>query len=425
MISIEQALEHVIQYAVPKPAQSVPLEKSLGHVLWEDVFSDLDAPPHDQSLVDGYAVRSTDFCPRAIRAQEDGGNVELEILEEVTAGNIPTCRVESGRTIRVMTGVHVPEGADAVVMLEDVLWQREAGLSLGVARFATREVVAGQNIMPQATSLHRGQRVLPSGKRVGPVEIAVLAQVGRTDVRVFGRPQVALLPTGDELVDVEFLPGPGKIRNSNGPMLAACARQVGAEVLDLGIGRDDREQLRAVLAQGLSADVLVISGGVSAGTLDLVPEVLEDLGVRQVFHKVNLKPGKPLWFGVADRVQGDREAGGSTLVFGLPGNPVSSFVCFQLFVSMALRRLSGEDLSEPFAPRPSARLARPFEVRGDRVTYAPARLDWTEAGAVLEPVAWHGSGDIRGLVDANALAIFPEGDGHYEAGQRILYHPLD
>ncbi len=426
MITVEQATEYVAQYASPNVPQSVPLEDALNQFLAEDIFSDLDVPSNDQSLVDGYAVRAADFSQRVHREKGVACSVQLEVVEEVTAGNVPAFRVESGRAVRVMTGVRVPDGADAVVMVEESSWQQEAGLPLGVAHFNTCEVVAGQNIMPRATSVRYGQLVLSCGKRIRPAEIAVLAQVGRTDVRVFRRPRVAVLPTGNELIDGGFVPGPGKIRNTNGPMLAACGKQLDADVLDLGIGRDEPEQLRNLIERGLSADVLVLSGGVSAGTLDLVPAVLEELKVRQVFHKVNMKPGKPLWFGVGngnkDNANNDDR---STLVFGLPGNPVSSFVCFHLFVRPAIRRLSGQAAGEVGVPKCSALLAQPFEVAADRTTYHPARIDWSETGPTLTPVLWHGSGDSRGLVDANALAIFPEGTGYYEAGQRIFCHPLD
>ncbi len=425
MITVEQATEYVAQYAWPKVPQSVPLEDALNRFLAEDIFSDLDVPPNDQSLVDGYAVRATDFSQRVFREKGVEGGVELEVVEEVTAGNVPASRVESGRAVRVMTGVRVPDGADAVVMVEESTWQRETGLPLGVVHFNTREVVAGQNIMPRATSVRYGQLVLSCGKRIRPAEIAVLAQVGRTDVKVFGRPQVAVLPTGNELVDGGFVPGPGKIRNTNGPMLIACGRQLDADVLDLGIGRDEPQQLRNLIERGLSADVLVLSGGVSAGTLDLVPAVLEELKVRQVFHKVSMKPGKPLWFGIAGGNKDDSNDDRSTLVFGLPGNPVSSFVCFHLFVRPAIRRLCGQAAGEAAAPKCSALLAHPFEVTTDRATYHPAWIDWSETGPTIAPVLWHGSGDSRGLADANALAIFPEGARYYEAGQRIFCHPLD
>ena len=415
MISVGEALDAIVNAASAKMAERLALHAAIDCVLDEDVCSDVDIPQHDQSIVDGYAVRSADFSRRASR--EETENIELEIIEEVTAGCVPTCEVKTGQTVRLMTGVAIPRGADAVVMIEEVDTQPEQRLPLGVAHFSTSQVIAGQNVMPRGKSLVRGQLVLSAGTRLRPVEFGLLSQVGRTGVRAVPKPTLAVLPTGDELVDPSFQPGPGKIRNSNGPMLVACGRQLRLDVTDLGIGRDDPERLRQLIEQGLTADVLVVSGGVSAGTRDFVPHVLEGLGVRPIFHKVRVKPGKPLWFGRAENTR-------RTLVFGLPGNPVSSFVCFQLFVRPALKKLAGQtvDLS---AALPSARLTEPFERVGDRAVYHPAQLTWSGEGPEIECIAWHGSGDLRALAEANALAIFPPSQIVYEAGSRVAYQPLD
>ncbi len=275
--------------------------------------------------------------------------------------------------------------------------------------------------MRRATSLRRGQVVLDGGCPLGPAHVGLLAEVGRADVAVVPRPQVAVLPTGDELVDVGFVPGPGKIRNSNGPMLISCARQAGGVVRDLGVGRDDAQQLGALVQHGLAADVLIIAGGVSAGVRDLVPQVLTAAGVDQVFHKVRLKPGKPLWFGV---YRGEVPAQGHsvpTLVFGLPGNPVSSFVCFHLFVAPAIARLAGHPPLVP--PRIRATLRDPFPQAGDRATYHPAWLEDGERPEV-QLIAWRGSADLRALADANALAIFPPESRAYRAGDQVECLPL-
>ncbi len=229
---------------------------------------------------------------------------------------------------------------------------------------------------------------------------------------MIARPALAVLSTGNELVPPVRRPGPGQIRNSNGPLLVAAANMAGATAHDLGIAIDDAAELRLAIERGLAHDVLLISGGVSAGVLDLVPKVLADLGVEQAFHKVNLKPGKPIWFGVRSGHEF------STLVFGLPGNPVSSFVCFELFVRPALGRLAGRDdaaLQEFDAP-----LAAPFAQRSDRPTYHPARLQTDNAGQMtVEPLRWQGSGDLRTLVGANALAYFPPGAHQFEPGETV------
>jgi molybdopterin molybdotransferase len=256
--------------------------------------------------------------------------------------------------------------------------------------------------------------------------------VGRSGVAVFPRPRVALLSTGNELVEPHQRPGAGQIRNSNGPMLAAAVRRTGGVPAELGIARDEPADLREKIEQGLAADMLVLSGGVSAGVLDLVPAVLGDLGVEQVFHKVSLKPGKPLWFGVARskfNVQGSNfkvgdvepetlNAKPETLVFGVPGNPVSSLVCFELFVRPAIAKLRGSDPDAGLRQLP-ARLTAEFVHRGDRPTYFPAVVRRVGEALSVEPVRWRGSGDLRGITAANALAIFPAGDRTWQAGEQV------
>jgi molybdopterin molybdotransferase len=271
--------------------------------------------------------------------------------------------------------------------------------------------------MRRATSMAAGDVVLRSGHLLRPIELGVLAEVGRTEVRVVPRPRVAVLATGNELVPPEVKPGAGHIRNSNSPMLVAAARAAGAESFDLGIARDQLDSMQAMIAKGLEADVLVLSGGVSAGVLDLVPSVLKSLGVEQVFHKISIKPGKPLWFGVLRRERKNQDGEqGDTLVFGLPGNPVSSLVGFELFVRPALARLAGREFAAEYV---SARLAAAFTHRGDRPTYHPAELKADAEQAVATPLRWKGSADLRTLSAANALLVFPAGDYTLAAGDEV------
>jgi molybdopterin molybdotransferase len=268
---------------------------------------------------------------------------------------------------------------------------------------------AGQNIVRRGTSLMRGQTVLQPGKLLRPVELGLLAEVGRTTVAAIPRPRVAVLVTGNELVGPSVTPGPGQIRNSNSQLLSALVQQAtGAFASDLGIARDDPTELMRDINAGLSRDVLILSGGVSAGVLDLVPNVLTKAGVSEVFHKVSLKPGKPLWFGHKLRCEGHE-----TLVFGLPGNPVSSLVCFELFVRPAIQKMRG---LEPTGPkRATARLSCDHQQRGDRPTYWPSALD----GERVMPLPWKGSGDLRTLTDANCLAFFPAGEKLWKAGEEV------
>lgn len=397
MLEVADALSKVLDRAAARPAVTRPIGESLDLILAEDVTSDVDSPPHDKSIVDGYAIISNDL---------QSGTAVLTVLEEVTAGRVPTHAVAPGSAIRVMTGAPVPAGADAVVMVE------QSELAADGQRVALRaeRVPSGQNIMPRASSMVRGTRVLTAGTLLRPIEIGVLAEVGRSHVQVVPRPSVAVLATGNELVPADCLPGPGHIRNSNGPMLVAAAQRAGAMATDLGIARDEPGHLRALIGAGLASDILVISGGVSAGVLDLVPGVLAALGVEQVFHKVRLKPGKPLWFGVLAHKRGPR------LVFGLPGNPVSSLVCFELFVRPAIARLAGR--SSALAELTAA-LTVGFSHRGERPTYYPARLLEDGGPPSIEPLKWRGSGDLATLVAANALACFLPGTREYVAGEVI------
>jgi molybdopterin molybdotransferase len=368
------------------------LAESLDRVLAGDITSDIDSPPHDKAMVDGYAAIAADFA---------GGSAELSILEEVTAGAVPTLTVSSGHCTRIMTGAPLPAGADAVIMVEHTELTPD-GSRVCIAEQAK----SGQNIMVKAASLRRGEVVLSAGQD-----------------------RVAVLSTGNELVEADRQPAAGQIRNSNGPLLAAAVRRAGGVPIELGIARDNISDLRDKIGRGLGSDILVLSGGVSAGVLDLVPGVLRELGVEQVFHKVNLKPGKPLWFGVTGsrfRVQGSKSESGSlkpetlkpepeTLVFGLPGNPVSSLVCFELFIRPAIAKVSGRN-PDAGNRRVRARLAGGFAHRGDRPTYYPAFVrrdgdDWS-----AEPVAWRGSADLCGLTRANALIPFPAGDRAWQDG---------
>lgn len=401
MLSVDEALQRVLSHVAVGRAAIVPAGEVLGLVLAEDVASDIDSPPHDKALVDGYAVCADDLVE---------GRAELTILEEITAGAVPSKRVTRGHATRIMTGAPLPDGADSVVMIEQTTLPPVVD-GVPRVRIAAPRIVTGQNIMRRAASMARGDVVLRAGVRLRSIEMGLLAEVGRVEARVIRRPLLAVLSTGNELVRASDVPQPGQIRNSNGPLLMAAAHAAGAESRDLGIAVDDAGALHGAITRGLEDDVLLISGGVSAGVLDLVPGVLAELGVEQVFHKVDLKPGKPVWFGVRHR---DSHR---TLVFGLPGNPVSSLVCFEMFVRPALGKLAGRDdarLHELDAP-----LSAPFSQRSDRPTYHPARLTAAAGSLTVEPLRWQGSGDLRTLVAANALVYFPPGARQFEQGEMV------
>jgi molybdopterin molybdotransferase len=400
MLTVAAALKMILQQTRPLPSQTLPLTTAvLGAVLAEDVVSDLDMPPHDKALMDGYAVRSADLPE---------GQGTLNVIEEITAGRTPTKPVQAGQASRIMTGAPLPEGADAVIAVE-----RTQMLDDGRVRIADRPPRPELNLLRRGREMKRGENIVPAGTRLRPQEFGVLATVGRTAVQVISAPRVALLTTGDEVVDASQTPGPAQIRNSNGPMLMAQTSRAGGAPRSLGIGRDSMESLRPLVNEGLHSDVLLLSGGVSAGKLDLVPDVLRDAGVVPHFHHVEMKPGKPLFFGAVDRPGQPAR----TLVFGLPGNPVSSFVCFELFIRPALNRLRG--LAQPGPSVVSARLLEDFTYRSERATYHPAWLEVASEGWQVRVTPWFGSADLRGLLRANALILFPPGQHQHQAGQRF------
>lgn len=397
MLSVDEALRLVLERALPLPAVEVEAAEALDHILAEAIASDIDSPPHDKSIVDGYAVQAGDLLQ---------GLAELTVIEEVVAGAVPQQVLRSGQATRIMTGAPIPAGADCVVMVE-----RTEAAAGGRVRVQTAPLKPGQNILRRACSMRRGETVLEPGAVLRPSELGLLAEVGRSRVRVIAQPSVAILSTGNELVPPNVTPAAGQIRNSNGPMLAASARKAGAVPIELGIAVDERDELQRAILRGLAADVLVLSGGVSAGILDLVPGVLAELGVEQVFHKVNLKPGKPLWFGTRKAAAPRQQ---ETLVFGLPGNPVSSLVCFELFVRPAIDHLSGRKTPSRVI---TAQLAAEFFHRGERPTYQPGSLD--QDGKRVTPLAWKGSADLRTLASANSLICFPSGDHSHAVGETV------
>lgn len=400
MLSVAEAQAIVWQHAQALPPESVALSPAvLGQVLGEDVTSDIDVPPYDKAMMDGYAVRTED-----LRA----GRRVLAVIEEVMAGRMPQQAVGPGQATRIMTGAPIPAGADAVVQIEQT--RLIDGKQVEIAQ---AEATPRQHILDRAREMRKGEVVLSAGTVLRPQTLGILATVGRTVVRLHPRPRVAILPTGDEVVEASQVPGPGQIRNGNGPMIAGQVQRAGAAPHYLGIARDQLDSLQPMIADGLQAPVLVLSGGVSAGKLDLVPGVLKELGVETHFHHVKMKPGKPMLFGTR----------GSTLVFGLPGNPVSSLVCFELFVRPALRRLMGH--AKPKTNLAMVPLAADFEYRTDRPTYYPAKLEMGEEGCRVRPIPWFGSADLRGVAEANGFMLIAAGEQRFSAGQDVAFLHCD
>ena len=406
LLSVDAAVAAILERATPLPACSVALGEALGLILAEPVVADMDLPPFTKALMDGYAVRSSDLAAE--------GEHRLRVVAEITAGQTSNRLIASGEAARIMTGAPLPPGTDAVVPVERTR-PGAADPSL-VELTLTAPVAAGQFRLDRGRELRAGELLLDPGTTIRGGMVGLIGSAGRATIRVVPRPSVAIIPTGDELVAVAQTPGPGQIRNTNGPMLAALARAWGArDVVESPAMADDRDGLvAAFVAELAERDVLIVSGGVSAGVLDLVPAALVRAGVEPVFHKVAVKPGKPLWFGFGP----PRSAGrAGALVFGLPGNPASGVVGFLLFVRPALDVLAGRGATTGVEPR---RLGVGFSHRGDRPTFHPVRV---EAGQ-LHPLRWAGSADLRTVALADGFAAFAAGDHEYAAGDEVGYLPF-
>lgn len=393
MLPVEKALEIVLDHTPTLPAEELALTEALGRVLAEDVRSDVDMPPFDRSAMDGYALRAQDASHAP---------VTLTVVGQIRAGQYPERPLEPGTAVQVMTGAPVPPGASAVQPVE-----KTRALDGGRRVEILSPVEAGAHVARRASEVKAGEQVLARGVTIDPATIAVLASVGKGRVRVGRRPVVSVLVTGDELVDVWDVPSGGRIRNSNGYAVEAQARWAGAEVRSLGMVPDDPERIAAALREGLASDVLVISGGVSEGVFDLVEEVLVRFDVKILFDKVAIKPGAPLVFGRR----------GGTLVFGLPGNPVSAQVTFDVFVRAALLRMQGATaLSRPSL---EVELLDALRNRSGREAYLPARVRFETGRLVARPVRSQGSADVVAHARANALVILEATRTQAEAGERV------
>lgn len=389
MLTIDEALEQLAREVPPPRVIEADVGEAAGCVLAEDVAGDLDMPPFDRATMDGYAV---------VAADTPG---ELEVLEEIPAGRMPARAVGRGQCSKVMTGAPVPEGADAVVPVEKT---RRCG-----GRVRVEGVQPGQNVQPRGEDLRAGQTALRAGQRIRPQEIAVLCACGRTRVKVYQKPSVAVLATGDELVMPSVRPSAAQIRNSNSPMVCAQVRAMGLECRDGGIVADDPDAIRGKIREW-TQDVLILSGGVSAGDYDYVVECLKAEGVECVLHRVRIKPGKPFFFGRRGRQR----------VFGLPGNPVASFVTFEVFVRPFLGAMMGWKAERR---RFQARLLSALSNPTDRVIFTPARVRFEEEW-VVEPIPSHGSADIFAVTRANCFVILPV-QHNAPAGARVDVMALD
>ncbi len=399
-MTVEQAKRVLDGVGEVLGVETVGLEAALGRVLAEEVRADRDLPPTDRSAMDGFAVRTADL-PEADRV--------LEVAGEIRAGQpVAGIAVEPGCAIRIMTGAIVPPGADAVVMVE-----LTAELD-GGARVRVREIAEpGQHVRRRGEDLREGDVVLAPGTPIRPAEVAALAALGRTAFRAYVRPRVAVLSTGDEIVEPGEHPSDHEVRNSNAFALLAQLARLGIAGEHLGNVRDDGGALAAAVGEGLGRDVLLLTGGVSMGAYDLVGAGLAAHGVETLFHRVAMRPGKPILAGRRDR----------TLVFALPGNPVSAFTGFHVFVAPVLRRILGH--ARPENPEVTAVLDAPLKRRPGRDGYGLGRLVFRDGRYHALPVRTMGSGDVASMARADAFLVAPAGTRTIPPGSEVRALPWD
>ncbi len=385
MVSFEEAYHLVLNTAYIPVAERIPMQEALNRVLAEEVVSDTDMPPFDKSAVDGYACRRSDL------------DRELDCIETIPAGVVPKLSVHAGQCSKVMTGSMVPEGADMVVMVEDIMVTAD-----GKIRFIRDR--SAENICHRAEDIHRGDIVLSPGTLIRPQEIAVMASVGYIQPEVYRQPRVGVISTGDELVEPDQFPALSQIRNSNAPQLLAQLNSMGIRGTYFGIARDNRESLTNALQDAKNAsEVVLLTGGVSMGEYDCVPDVLLDLDTEVIFKSIAIQPGRPTVFGITE----------GRYIFGLPGNPVSSFVIFELLVKPMLYRLMGNTF-QPLTLR--LPLGETYtRKRSDRKSLLPVMV---RNGHAI-PVVYHGSAHIHSYIFAEGIMAIEIGTTRINEGDMV------
>jgi molybdopterin molybdotransferase len=406
-----RAVEDQAAHAAPSAEETIDLLHAAGRILAEPITADRDIPPFPRSTRDGYAVRAADLANLPAK---------LKVIGEIKAGplQLPP-NLNQGEAFSIMTGAPTPPGADAVVMVE---YTSQQGDSVEI----TKAVAPGENIVPQGAEAKRGSLLLNRGRRLNEADIALAASVGKSRMQVFVRPRVAVLTTGDEIVEVNAQPGPTQIRNSNTYSLATQIQQAGGEPVLLPIAPDEPRRLRQLIEEGLHSDLLIMTGGVSMGRYDLVEQVLTDLQAEFFFTGAKIQPGRPVVFGqVNSWSSGPLVRSGASATpkyfFGLPGNPVSTMVTFELFARPMLEAIAG------MSPRPltflHARLKSEIRVKTGLTRFLPAILSGKYAASHAELVPWQGSGDIAARSRANCYIVIPPDREHILAGEWVAIMP--
>ncbi len=417
VVSFEAARQLVEQHAAgvrPGEVETLDLLGTRGRVLAEPIVADRDFPPFARATRDGYAVRAADVAKTPAR---------LTLVGEIKAGDLPDkLTVDCGQAVSIMTGAALPSGADAVVMVE------YTSLDGGVVEIR-RSVERGENFVPRGAEARAGQLLLDRGRWLDHAAIAIAASVGKSRVQVFCKPRVAVLSTGDEVVEIDAAPGPAQIRNSNSYSLAAQIEAAGGEAVRLAIAPDEPRRLRALIEEGLRCDLLLLTGGVSMGKYDLVEQVLAELGAEFYFTGAQIQPGKPIVFGsCADTlVRGDGKFAANTRTgvsapnkkyfFGLPGNPVSTMVTFEIFARPMIAALGGMAPQPLIFPR--ARLKSEIRTKTGLKRFLPAVLSGKFENAEVELARWQGSGDVAALAAADCLVVFTADREKNEAGEWV------
>jgi molybdopterin molybdotransferase len=394
MLSFEEARQKVIEKVgekkSPRATEQLRVGDALGYVLAQEVKTDREYPPFNRATRDGYAVFAADAKAGA----------SLKCTGEIKAGDRVTKELWAETCVQIMTGAAVPSGADAVVMVEHTKRDGDE------VRFE-RAAVAGQNFVPRGSEARAGQTLLSPGMRLGYAQLALAAQVGASELKCGQKPRVAILTTGDEIVPVDSIPGRFQIRNSNSVSIAAQVRLAGGRPVLLGNAMDREDDLASKIRRGLQEDLLVLSGGVSMGKYDLVEKVLKEMGAEFHFDAVAIRPGKPAVFGKC----------GETFFFGLPGNPVSTMVTFELFVTPAVDLLSGAEARA--LPIIEAHLREALLEKPGVTHFLPARLEWDVAKLEVTALKWQGSGDVAALAKANCYVVVPAEEEELAAGERV------
>ncbi len=395
-VTFEHARKLILDHVAPLGVERVPLLDAVGRAIAEPVVSRSDMPRFDNSAMDGYAVRTADCRPGAV----------LRISGYIPAGGKAEPAVEPGCAVKIMTGAPVPPACDAVVPFEETEEQPDQVTLCGEVRVRDHIRFCGEDIAA-------GQRVIEPGAVIRPPEVNMLASFGCAEVAVYRRPKVAILSTGDELVELGQSMGPESIVNSNSWSLAASVKELGAEPVMLGIARDNAESLREKLSAGLQYDVLITSAGVSAGDRDFVRDILEEFGVEQIFWKIDIKPGRPTAFSRREK----------TLIFSLPGNPVSTMITFEEFVRPALLKLMGH--SRVLKPLVRATLKDPVKKKAGRTQFMRVEILQEHGGLCVASSGDQNTGILRTMIRANGIAILPAERDRIEAGEEVDVHLLD